>query len=147
MDGRRRERARPDARRPQAVGRYGPAIAGLAGLWRACASLGGATMLVATYVAQLRTEQPGELRVDLAYDDHDAEAEGTPLGAGILDDVPWRAFEGPFFTRLQSLLAAMVRAWLRAVLDPVTVAGLVPFGHRVVPALCSARTTTRSRPG
>ena len=36
MDGRRRERTRPDARYQQAVARYGPAVSGLAGLWRAC---------------------------------------------------------------------------------------------------------------
>ena len=103
-------------------------------------------MLVATYVVQLRTEQPGELRVDLAYDDHDAEAKCVPRGADIPDDVLRPAFEAPFFTRRQSLSAAMVRAWLRAVLDPVTGAGLAPSYGMMAPALCSARATTRSRP-
>src|SRR5437899_11809939 len=72
---------------------------------------------MAAYVVQLRSEQPSELRVDLAYDNQDAEASCAPLGAGIRDYVLRPAFEGPFFTRLHSLSAAMVRAWLRAVLE------------------------------
>ena len=72
---------------------------------------------VKVYLARLSTEQPGDLRADLRYDGHDAVSELAPLGAGILDYVMRPTFEGPFFTPLDTLSAAMVRAWLRALLD------------------------------
>src|SRR5262245_47287668 len=66
------------------------------------------------YLDQLLVEQPGNLEVDLRYDDHDAETELAPLGPAVVDYVMRSAFEGPFFTRLQTLSAAMIRSWLRA---------------------------------
>jgi oxygen-dependent protoporphyrinogen oxidase len=69
---------------------------------------------LAEYLGRLAHEQPGGLRADLAYDDHDAETELAPLGAGVLDYVMRPMFEGPFFSRMHTFSAAMVRAWLGA---------------------------------
>jgi protoporphyrinogen/coproporphyrinogen III oxidase len=66
------------------------------------------------YIERLLAEQPGGLRPDLAYDGHDAEAELGPLGPGVVDYVMRPMFEGPFFSRLSNISAAMVRAWLGA---------------------------------
>lgn len=66
------------------------------------------------YLARLAVEQAGDLQIDLGYDTRDALAELTPLGSGAVDYALRPSFEGPFFTPLQSLSAAMVRAWLRA---------------------------------
>ena len=66
------------------------------------------------YLDQLLAEQPGNLEVDLRYDDHDAETEMAPLGPRVVDYIIRSAFEGPFFTRLQTMSAAMIRSWLRA---------------------------------
>jgi oxygen-dependent protoporphyrinogen oxidase len=59
--------------------------------------------------------QSDNLTVDLAYDDHNAAEEFAPLGAGFVEYVMRSMFEGPFFTRLDTLSAAMVRLWLRAI--------------------------------
>jgi len=66
------------------------------------------------YLNRLVAEQPDRLEPDLSYDDHDAETELAPLGPRVVDYVMRSAFEGPFFTRLSTLSAAMVRLWLRA---------------------------------
>jgi protoporphyrinogen/coproporphyrinogen III oxidase len=66
------------------------------------------------YLERLAREQPSGLRADLAYDDHDAEAELAPLGAGVLEYVMRPMFEGPFFSQMHTFSAAMVRAWLGA---------------------------------
>jgi protoporphyrinogen/coproporphyrinogen III oxidase len=68
---------------------------------------------LAGYIEQLMAEQPDGLRPDLAYDDRDAEQELAPLGLGVVDYVMRPMFEGPFFSRLTNISAAMVRAWLR----------------------------------
>jgi protoporphyrinogen oxidase len=62
----------------------------------------------------LKQEQPEGFQVDLMYDDHTAEEEFARLGPRVVDYVMRSAFEGPFFTRLNTLSAAMVRRWLRA---------------------------------
>ncbi|HZS88082.1 MAG TPA: NAD(P)/FAD-dependent oxidoreductase [Chloroflexota bacterium] len=67
-----------------------------------------------TYLSRLAVEQSGDLRADPARDDHDAVAEFAPLGSGVVDYVIRPSFEGPFFTPLKSISAAMARAWLRA---------------------------------
>ncbi len=54
------------------------------------------------------------MQVDLAYDDHDAETEFAPLGQAIVEYVMRPTFEGPFYSRLSTLSAAMVRSWMRA---------------------------------
>src|SRR5690242_415584 len=73
----------------------------------------------AAYYGRLMTEQPADLTADLAYDGHDAETELAPLGVAIRDCVMRPLFEGPFYTRLGTLSAAMMRAWLRVLLDGV----------------------------
>lgn len=69
---------------------------------------------LAAYLERVYAEQPAGLEIDLAYDDHDAEAEVLPLGANVVDYVfrPW--FEGPFFTPLKQMSAAKLRSWLKA---------------------------------
>ena len=66
------------------------------------------------YIARLMETQPDQLEVDLTADDHDAEREFSQLGPRIMAYIMQSAFEGPFFTRLDTLSAAMVRSWLRA---------------------------------
>jgi protoporphyrinogen oxidase len=69
------------------------------------------------YIEDLKGEQPEGFQADLLYDDHSAEEEFVPLGPRVVDYVMRSAFEGPFFTRLNTLSAAMVRRWLRALQD------------------------------
>lgn len=69
---------------------------------------------MAGYLARLATEQANDLAVDLRYDGHDAETEFASLGAGALAYVLRPLCDGPFFTRLGDMSAAMVRSWLRA---------------------------------
>jgi oxygen-dependent protoporphyrinogen oxidase len=69
---------------------------------------------LAAYLEQLAAEQPANLMPDLRYDDHSAEDEFAPLGAGVVDYLMRPMFEGPFFSRLTDQSAAMCRAWLRA---------------------------------
>jgi protoporphyrinogen oxidase len=72
---------------------------------------------LAHYRGRLASEQPGGLEVDLSYDGHNAEAEFAPLGTGVVEYVMRPTFEGPFFTPLHQMSAAMMRAWLRGLLD------------------------------
>jgi protoporphyrinogen/coproporphyrinogen III oxidase len=69
------------------------------------------------YIAALMHEQAAGLRPDLRYDDHNAEDEFAPLGAAVVDYVLRPLFEGPFFSRLSTMSAAKVRAWLRELQD------------------------------
>src|SRR5262245_10130086 len=66
------------------------------------------------YLERVYAEQPDGLEIDLAADDRSAEADVAVLGERIVDYVfrPW--FEGPFFTRLNQMSAAMLRSWLKA---------------------------------
>ncbi|MBC8075063.1 MAG: FAD-dependent oxidoreductase, partial [Chloroflexales bacterium] len=66
------------------------------------------------YIERVRAEQPADLQVDLAYDGHSAAEEVAPLGRNVVDNLvrPW--FEGPFFTPLEQMSAAMLRAWIKA---------------------------------
>jgi oxygen-dependent protoporphyrinogen oxidase len=66
------------------------------------------------YIAHLMRQQPDALEPDLSCDDRDAEAEFAPLGENLVNLVLRPLLEGPFFTRLSTLSAAMARAWLRA---------------------------------
>ena len=68
---------------------------------------------LAGYLAQVYAEQPAGLEIDPAADDRSAEAELQPLGPRVVDYVfrPW--FEGPFFTPLRDISAAMLRSWLK----------------------------------
>ena len=68
---------------------------------------------LAGYLAQVYAEQPAGLEIDPAVDERSAEAELQPLGPRVVDYVfrPW--FEGPFFTPLRDISAAMLRSWLK----------------------------------
>jgi oxygen-dependent protoporphyrinogen oxidase len=72
---------------------------------------------VAAYYDDLRRTQPADLQVDLAFDNRDAETELAPLGSAVLEYAMRPTFEGPFYSRLNALSAAMVRAWQRVLLD------------------------------
>ncbi len=65
---------------------------------------------LADYLERVYAEQPGDLQIDLAMDDHDAEMELAPLGPHVVDYIfrPW--FEGPFFTPLRLMSAAKLRS-------------------------------------
>ena len=69
------------------------------------------------YLAQLVAEQPAGLQPDLRHDNHDAEQEFAPLGPDVVNYVFRPLFEGPFFSRLATMSAAKVRAWLRDLQD------------------------------
>ena len=65
------------------------------------------------YVAGLLARQPGDLRVRRRDDAVTALAELAPIGAAARDRIVRPNFEGPFFARLESMSAALVRSWLR----------------------------------
>jgi protoporphyrinogen oxidase len=67
------------------------------------------------YLDRLMADQPAGFQPDLACDYDDALAEFLPLGDRIVEVMMRSLFEGPFFTRLDTLSAAMVRKWLAAV--------------------------------
>lgn len=69
---------------------------------------------LAGYLERVYAEQAADLEVDPAADERSAEAELQPLGPRVVDYVfrPW--FEGPFFTPLRDISAAMLRSWLKA---------------------------------
>ena len=65
------------------------------------------------YVAGILARQPGDLRVRRRDDAVTALAELAPIGAAARDRIVRPNFEGPFFARLDSMSAALVRSWLR----------------------------------
>lgn len=67
-----------------------------------------------TWMAQLFLTQRGELRVDMAWDDRTARSALASAGRTASNVVVRPSFEGPFFSRLEDLSAALVRSWLRA---------------------------------
>lgn len=69
------------------------------------------------YIDHVMQIQPGELHADLAYDIRSAAEEFAPLGDRVMDIVLRSLFEGPWFTRFETLSASHVRLWLRAVQD------------------------------
>ena len=65
------------------------------------------------YASTLLARQPGDLAVDERYD-----ATGRGRGAGLrgrrgADRIVRPLFEGPFFSRLEEMSAALLRSWLR----------------------------------
>lgn len=69
------------------------------------------------YIDHLMKIQSGNLIPDLAYDMRSAADEFAPLGEQTVDIILRTMFEGPFFSRLSTLSASMVRLWLRALQD------------------------------
>ncbi len=66
------------------------------------------------WMAQLFLTQRGELRVDMGWDARTARTGLASIGRAAADVVVRPSFEGPFFSRLEDLSAALVRSWLRA---------------------------------
>jgi protoporphyrinogen/coproporphyrinogen III oxidase len=66
------------------------------------------------YLARIYAEQPGDMQIDLAYDDRTAADDVAHLGERVVNYVvrPW--FEGPFFTKLEAMSAAKMRSWIKA---------------------------------
>ena len=69
------------------------------------------------YIDHIMKVQPTNLMPDLAYDFRNAANEFAPLGERVGEIILKSMFEGPFFTRLETLSAAMVRLWLRPLQD------------------------------
>lgn len=69
------------------------------------------------YVQHIMRIQSSQLHPDLAYDIRNAAEEFAPLGERVMDIILRTLFEGPWFTRFDTLSAAHVRLWLRAVQD------------------------------
>lgn len=67
-----------------------------------------------TWMARLFLTQPGALRVDRRQDGTTAAATLRSAGDSAMSWVVRPSFEGPFFSRLDELSAALVRSWLRA---------------------------------
>ena len=65
-------------------------------------------------MARLFLTQSGNLRIDERYD---ATTRGGRASLGRAAATEWvvrPSFEGPFFSRLEELSAALVRSWMRA---------------------------------
>lgn len=69
------------------------------------------------YIDHVMQIQAGQLQPDLAYDIRSAAEEFAPLGERVMDIVLRSMFEGPWFTRFDTLSATHARLWLRAVQD------------------------------
>ena len=69
------------------------------------------------FVEHLMQIQPNHLQPDLAYDIRSAADEFAPLGERVMDVTLRCLFEGPWFTRFETLSATHARLWLRAVQD------------------------------
>ncbi len=67
-----------------------------------------------TWMARLFLTRPGNLRIDQRDDAQSAEDALRAAGAAATQWVVRPSFEGPFFSRLQELSAALVRSWMRA---------------------------------
>lgn len=64
-------------------------------------------------MARLFVRQRGDLAIDLSYDDVGALDELAGMGEAARERIVRPLFEGPFFSRLEEMSAALVRSWLR----------------------------------
>jgi oxygen-dependent protoporphyrinogen oxidase len=69
------------------------------------------------FIDHLMQIQSSQLHPDLAYDIRSAAEEFAPLGERVMDIILRSMFEGPWFTRFETLSASHARLWLRAVQD------------------------------
>ncbi|MCB0064070.1 MAG: FAD-dependent oxidoreductase [Caldilineaceae bacterium] len=69
------------------------------------------------YIDHIMQIQPNHLHPDLLYDARNAAEEFAPLGERVVDIILRSMFEGPWFTRLDTLSATHVRLWLRDIQD------------------------------
>jgi oxygen-dependent protoporphyrinogen oxidase len=65
------------------------------------------------YMVALFARQRGALRIDARYDGVPAVDELARMGTAARDRVVRPNFEGPFFARLETMSASLVRSWLR----------------------------------
>lgn len=65
------------------------------------------------FMATLFTTQRGGLRLDSRYDGVTAEQVLRRAGRTATERIVRPSFEGPFFSRLESMSGALVRSWLR----------------------------------
>ncbi len=70
------------------------------------------TRFLAT-MARLFLRQRGNLTIDTAYDDVPALDDLAGMGEAARERIVRPLFEGPFFSRLEEMSAALVRSWLR----------------------------------
>jgi protoporphyrinogen oxidase len=97
-----------------------------------------------TEMARLIARQQGELATDLAYDDVPALDGLAGMGDAARERIVRPLFEGPFFSRLEEMSAALVRSWLRvlSVGGFFQVNGGMDAPWRRVGDLVGARTST-----
>ncbi|HRW09278.1 MAG TPA: NAD(P)/FAD-dependent oxidoreductase [Caldilineaceae bacterium] len=69
------------------------------------------------YIDHIMQIQPNHLQPDLLYDGRSADEEFAPLGERVVEIILRSMFEGPWFTRLDTLSATHVRLWLRDIQD------------------------------
>lgn len=69
------------------------------------------------YIDHLMQIQPNHLQPDLLYDGRSAAEEFAPLGERVVEIILRSLFEGPWFTKLETLSATHARLWLRDVQD------------------------------
>lgn len=65
------------------------------------------------WISRLFARQRGDLAIDLAYDRINSLDDLASMGLAARDCVVRPLFEGPFFSRLDEMSAALVRSWLR----------------------------------
>lgn len=65
------------------------------------------------FMATLFATQRGGLRLDSRYDRASAERVLRLAGRNAMERIVRPSFEGPFFSRLESMSGALVRSWLR----------------------------------
>lgn len=65
-------------------------------------------------MARLFAAQPGDLAVDRRFDVITALDDLASVGLAARERIVRPLFEGPFFSRLEQMSAALVRSWLRA---------------------------------
>jgi predicted NAD/FAD-dependent oxidoreductase len=64
-------------------------------------------------MARVFARQRGSLTIDLAFDDVPALDDLAGMGDAARERIVRPLFEGPFFSRLEEMSAALVRSWLR----------------------------------
>lgn len=69
------------------------------------------------YIDHIMQIQPSQLHPDLLYDTRSAAEEFAPLGKNVVEIILRSMFEGPWFTRLNTVSATHVRLWLRDIQD------------------------------
>jgi protoporphyrinogen oxidase len=95
-------------------------------------------------MARLFARQRGTLAIDRSFDDIAALDHLAGMGHAARDCIVRPLFEGPFFSRLEEMSAALVRSWLRvlSVGDFFQVEGGMDAPWRRLGAVIGVRTST-----